>query len=140
MRAKRTILVSGMIGADPCQGGATWAVLQYVLGLRQLGHDVYLVEPISGKVLRPTDRGLAGSENADYFTSVVTEFDLVNHAALLAEGAKETCGLSYHQLETIARRADVLINISGMLTDENLLKSIPIRVYLDLDPAFNQLW
>jgi hypothetical protein len=27
-----------------------------------------------------------------------------------------------------------------MLTDENLLKSIPIRVYLDLDPAFNQLW
>jgi hypothetical protein len=140
MPAKRTILVSGMIGADPGQGGATWAVLQYVLGLRRLGHEVYLVEPISAKALRPAGRGLANSENAKYFTKVVTEFDLIDRSALVAEGAKETCGLSYDRLETIARQADALINISGMLTDENLLKSIPIRVYLDLDPAFNQLW
>jgi hypothetical protein len=27
-----------------------------------------------------------------------------------------------------------------MLTDEALLSRIPVRVYLDLDPAFNQLW
>ena len=31
------IVVSGMIAADPFQGGATWAVLQYVLGFRALG-------------------------------------------------------------------------------------------------------
>jgi hypothetical protein len=37
-------------------------------------------------------------------------------------------------------RADVLINISGLLTDENLLSRVAIRAYLDLDPAFNQLW
>src|SRR6516164_129120 len=98
MPAKRTILVSGMIGADPGQGGATWAVLQYVLGLRQLGHEVYLVEPISTRALRPAGGGLANSENASYFTSVVTEFDLVDRSALLAEGAKETCGLSYDRL------------------------------------------
>jgi hypothetical protein len=40
----------------------------------------------------------------------------------------------------VARRADVLINVSGMLTDEALTGRIPVRVYLDLDPAFNQLW
>lgn len=40
------ILISGMIAGDPQQGGATWAVLQYVLGLRSLGHDVKLVEPV----------------------------------------------------------------------------------------------
>ncbi len=38
------ILVSGMVAGDPHQGGATWAVLQYVLGFRRLGHDVVLVE------------------------------------------------------------------------------------------------
>jgi hypothetical protein len=27
------ILVSGMLAGDPHQGGASWAVLQYVLGL-----------------------------------------------------------------------------------------------------------
>ena len=36
--------------------------------------------------------------------------------------------------------ADLLLNISGILTDERLLEPIPVRAYLDLDPAFNQLW
>src|SRR5207244_11143818 len=36
-------------------------------------------------------------------------------------------------------RYDVLLNVSGMLRGE-ALESIPIRVYLDLDPVFNQLW
>ena len=35
-----------MIAADPYQGGATWAVLQYLLGLRRLGHRVCFVEPM----------------------------------------------------------------------------------------------
>jgi hypothetical protein len=49
----RAIVVSGMIGGDPCQGGATWAVLQYILGLRQLGHDVCLIEPVAPNKLQP---------------------------------------------------------------------------------------
>ena len=35
---------------------------------------------------------------------------------------------------------DLLLNISGMLRDERVLERAPVRVYLDLDPAFNQLW
>ena len=42
-----TIVLTGMIAAVPHQGGATWAVLQYLLGFRQLGHEVYLVEPLA---------------------------------------------------------------------------------------------
>jgi hypothetical protein len=38
------IAVAGMVAADARQGGAIWAVMQYVLGLRRLGHDVILVE------------------------------------------------------------------------------------------------
>jgi hypothetical protein len=38
------------------------------------------------------------------------------------------------------RSSDLLINISGMLRDEGLLSSVPCRLYLDLDPAFTQLW
>ena len=140
MPAKRTILVSGMVAADPRQGGATWAVLQYVLGFRQLGHEVYLVDPVSPKALRPSGVDLSDSDNARYFGQVVNEFDLASRSALLCGTNGATCGLSYEQLQSVARRADVLINISGLLTDENLLKPIPIRVYLDLDPAFNQLW
>ena len=39
-----------------------------------------------------------------------------------------------------ARRRTSCCNISGMLRDERVLSDTPIRVYLDLDPVFNQLW
>jgi hypothetical protein len=55
-------------------------------------------------------------------------------------GSRSTVGLSYARLCDIAGEADLLINISGMLADENLLQKIPVRVYLDVDPAFIQLW
>jgi hypothetical protein len=135
-----TILVSGMIAADPWQGGATWAVLQYLLGLRRLGHDVYLLEPIPSPALRPARSSLAVSDNAAYFRQVVADFALTDHAALLLAGTRETVGLTHAQLRQIAQRADLLINISGMLTDAELTSPIPTRLYLDLDPAFNQLW
>ena len=140
MKNPATILVSGMIATDPWQGGATWAVLQYLLGFQRLGHDVYLVEPIESKALRPAGAALAGSDNADYFRRVTSDFGLRERAALLLAGTQQTFGIAYDELWEITQRADVLINISGMLTDEALTERIPIRVYLDLDPAFNQLW
>jgi len=83
---------------------------------------------------------LAQSVNADYFQQVMADFGLTERAALLLAGTQETVGVLYSQLQEIASRADVLVNISGMLTDEALIGRVPVRVYLDLDPAFNQLW
>jgi hypothetical protein len=129
-----------MIAADPGQGGATWAVLQYVLGLRGLGHDVYLVEPLPPNTALPQDPPLSESASARYFREVAARFNLTARAALLREDTRETVGVSYDDLARAARSCDLLINISGMLTDPALFESIPRRVYLDLDPAFNQLW
>lgn len=140
LRTRLTILLSGMIAADPFQGGATWAVLQYVLGLRALGHRVVPVEPIRRSSLQPAGRTLGESRNAAYFHQVVRDFGLEGDAALLLEGTRETVGLSYPRLVGIADAADLLLNISGMLADDNLLGRIPVRAYLDLDPAFIQLW
>jgi len=135
-----TIVVAGMIAADPYQGGATWAVLQYVLGLRQLGHEVYFIEPVAAAKLQPGGASLAGSTNAAYFRAVMRQFGLESRAALLLAGTTHTVGLSYQSLCAVAAGSDCLINISGMLTDPALTEPIPVRVYLDLDPGFNQLW
>jgi hypothetical protein len=78
-----TIVVAGMIAADPYQGGATWAVLQYVLGLRQLGHDVHFIEPVAATKLQPRGTNLSCSPNAADFRSVMRQFDLEARAALL---------------------------------------------------------
>jgi hypothetical protein len=140
MSAKRTILLSGMMAADPGQGGATWAVLQYLLGFKRLGHDVYFVEPVPEASLRPAGASLAQSDNTAYFQRVAADFGLEQTSALLLANTQQTVGLPYRELREIARRTDVLINISGMLTDEAVTARISIRAYLDLDPGFNQLW
>ena len=121
-----------MIAGDAGQGGATWAVLQYLLGLRRLGHDVYFVEPLRTGPPHPT--------TAAYFSEVTRAFGLEGTAALLPAEARQTVGVPYERLLGVAARADVLINVSGMLSDEALVSRVPVRVYLDLDPAFVQLW
>lgn len=135
-----TIVVSGMICADPHQGGATWAVLQYILGLRALGHRVYFLEPISFDRLRPSGCRLGDSVNAAYFRQVMSDFDLDDISAAFIADTRAIIGLSYEDFVEIARQADLLINISGMLTDPNLIEHIPVRAYLDLDPTFIQIW
>jgi hypothetical protein len=134
------LLVSGMIAGVPHQGGATWAVLQYLLGFRRLGHDVVFVEPCERSKLVPAGVPLSRSENAAYFSRVMSEFGLMDRAALLIDEDGETWGLPYPRLREEARTSDVLVNVSGMLTERELVAEIPVRVYLDLDPAFNQLW
>lgn len=70
------ILVGGAFARVPGQGGLDWVVLQYVLGLRRLGHEVLLVEPVAAEDLRPAGTTLAGSDNAAHFQRVVRSFDL----------------------------------------------------------------
>lgn len=134
--AELTVLVSGMVAGVPGQGGATWAVLQYLLGLRRLGHRVTLVEPVSA----PTGASLADSETATYCHAVMKAVGLGDDWALLEAGSDRTVGLEYDELLRRARGADLLLNVSGMLTDAAILEAVPMRAYLDLDPAFNQLW
>jgi hypothetical protein len=68
------------------------------------------------------------------------EFQLTKSAALLLQGTRETVGLSYDAVASFARGADLLVNVTGMLTDRELIGGIPSRAYLDLDPAFIQIW
>ncbi|MGH2980377.1 MAG: glycosyltransferase [Solirubrobacterales bacterium] len=129
------IVVSGMIAAVPNHGGATWAVLQYLLGFARLGHDVTFVEQLD-----PAGAQLERSPNAVYMRDVAERFGLGDRWALLEAGTHRTAGLPYEGLRAAARDADLLVNISGVLADEDLIRSVPVRVYLDIDPAFNQLW
>lgn len=136
-----TIVVAGTIASVPGHGGWTWVILQYLLGLRRLGHRVFFLDPIPPATLRKANSTLDESANAAYFSAVVRRFGLEGSSALLVtDAARDTLGLSYAEIVDIARGADVLINVSGVLRDEGLLSLARRRVYLDLDPAFTQLW
>ena len=135
-----TIVIGGRVGSTPHQGGAAWAVLQYVLGFERLGHRVVLVDEVTPTQLIPTGTTLERSENAAYFDRVMREFGLADRAALLLSGTRDTVGCSFQQLQIAARSADLLVNESGVLTSDGLLDAIPLRAYLDVDPGFTQLW
>jgi hypothetical protein len=124
-----------MLAGVPGQGGASWTTLQYLLGLRRLGHDVLFIEPVNtgGAPLEYTAA-------ASYFRSLVSEFGLEGRAALIDPASGDAMGLARERLERFAQGADLLLNLSGVLRDPQLLASIDVRAYVDLDPGFTQLW
>jgi hypothetical protein len=128
-----TVIVSGTIAATPWQGGATWAVLQYLLGLRALGCGVYFVEQLEGGDQVPPDA-------ARYCTQVMEQFGLEGRWAILPSAGAEPTGMSRERLREAAEEADLLLNLSGKLSDPDVFEWVPVRAYVDLDPVFVQLW
>ena len=137
MTSRLNILVSAMLGAVPSQGGWVWAVMQYVLGLQRLGHRVFFVEPIPPSNHSANECGELPA--AASFRQLTTAFGLTD-CCLWVDGTHRTLVGRYEELAKAAREADVFLNLSGRMSDLQLTKRTPFRVYLDLDPAFTQLW
>ena len=129
------IVVAGRLAGVPDQGGASWAILQYLLGFRGLGHDVWFVEPI-GADEDPLDRSPIGRG----FGRIMRSFGLEDRSTMFRAGSDDAIGVPLDRLRRGIRDADLLLNVSGVLDDESLLGMARRRAYLDLDPAFTQLW
>ena len=121
-----------MVAGVPAQGGATWAVLQYVLGLRALGWDVFLIESVAAGRPRASVRR--------YFDEMCARFGLADRAALLPAEEGAAYGVARGRIRAAARGADVLFDLAGSLRAPDILEAVPVRVYVDLDPGFTQLW
>src|SRR5918994_4871042 len=93
------VIVSGMVAATPRQGGAAWAVLQYLLGLRRLGCEVWFVEPID------ESNGLRG-DAVGYCHEVMQRFGLDGSWALVPAAGGDPVGMSRERLRAAARDAD----------------------------------
>jgi hypothetical protein len=123
-----TIVVAGALAAKPGNGGEAWVRISWVLGLRKLGFDAWLVEEV--------DAGEAGRE---FFAATADRFGLGERALLVGPDAT-TGPLERSELGDLAAGSVALVNISGNLRDEELLAAFPRRAYVDLDPGFTQLW
>ena len=134
------IIVAGYMVRNPL-GGSLWTHLQHVVGLRDLGHDVYFFEdfgwPNSCYDLS-RDRV---SDDAAYGLAVVGQlmkrFNLDKRWAY--RDAKRTYyGLSAKQVDEIISRAELLLNLGGVTWLEGF-ERIPQRVFVDGDPGFVQI-
>ena len=136
------IVVLGYVVRGPI-GGLAWHHLQYILGLRALGHDVYFVE-----------------DSDDYASCYDPARGVVDkdpsYGLLFAARAFERLGLGevwcYYNAHTgtwmgplasrvheVCESADLLLNLSGVNPLRSWFAKVPRRAFVDTDPAFTQI-
>jgi hypothetical protein len=120
-----------------------WNWLQYIVGFQKLGHDVYFIEEVKSDWAKDS-RGIRcdfnQSENQRLFRATMEQFGLMEKACQIYDAGRSTFGLSVQSLTSIAKQADLLINMSGHVHADFVLENAKRRVYFDQDPVFTQLW
>lgn len=137
------VIVAGALANKYRNGGEAWVRMSWVRGLRRLGVEVFFVEQIApatcvDAVGAPAD--FATCVNRAYFRQAVEQFDLAGRAALVYDGGTDCEGMTWDRLVDAANSADLLLNISGHLTLDALLRRIRSKAYIDIDPGFTQFW
>lgn len=133
------IIVAGIIARYPF-GGVTWCSLMYLLGLRELGHDVYYLEDTGECVYDPIKNtiSLDPSYGLKYINDALSQFDLCDRWIFVDhEGAHH--GKSRAQTEEICAGADLFIDLSGGCWFwRDAYQKIPRKIFIDSDPGFTQ--
>jgi hypothetical protein len=127
----KVVIVAGALANKPGNGGGAWERMSWAAGLRRLGLDVWFVEQIAPAQLQ-------ASAHFDWFRSVTSWFGFADRSALLC--GEQCMGVSWSQLLEVADAADLLVNLSGHLTQQALLHRIRCKAYVDVDPGFTQFW
>jgi hypothetical protein len=139
----QTIVVAGALAQKPKRGGHTWALLQYLLGFRQLGWNVLFLDRFEPERCVDERRQPCPPERSvhvRYFLDVMEQFDLQSCFALLEAGSNRSIGIAREEVLRRTSNSVLFLNIMGFLTDEAVMHSAPRRVFLDIDPGFPQMW
>jgi len=137
------VVVGASLSVPPFSAGTALDRVQYVLGLRALGHDAYLLEEVEEDWCLDRDGrrcAYARSVNRQSFETVLDRFELRGSACQLLRGGGEGAGMSRAALGRAIDGADLLLNISGHVRSEEVLAPVERRAYLDQDPVYTQLW
>jgi hypothetical protein len=135
----KIVIAVGIAGHPVAAAGNSWAFLQWVLGFREAGWDVWMVEGMSSDKL--IDRqwqkvDYENSANKSHWEHVVRHFGLEKCATLLIDERAD----NLEEARTFAGEADLFLNVSGHFKSRVLTFPRATKLYLDLDPGFTQIW
>jgi hypothetical protein len=135
-----TIIVGGYIVGFPL-GGMTWHHLNYVLGLHEMGHDVWFYEYGNWPPYNPRTQ-ICSWEHVAYGTEYLGEqFEQYGLPPkwCYSVGGKSWVNLSGQELTQLFTRADLMLCVSGV-TPLDEVRPRPRRLaVIDTDPVFTQL-
>jgi hypothetical protein len=141
MPQRLRILVTGLVGQYPL-GGVAWDYLQYVVGLSNIGHDVYYHEDTWSWPYDPIQN--SATSDGTYSARVIGEF-FHRYAPALASKwhylhlHAQSFGMTLKDFTEIARTADLFLNVSGACVIPENLSPHCVKVFLDTDPGYNQI-
>jgi len=136
---RRVIIGVGIASYPLHAAGNTWAFLQWVLGFRQAGWDVWMVEDVpSAKTIDAHGQKCAPAESANlaHWNAVVAEFGLQDRATLFFDGQSPELNATLD----FTRDAEFLFNLSGHFRQRDVFAAAREKIYVDIDPAFTQIW
>lgn len=141
--ARRTIVIGGALAQRPRVGGHTWMLLQYILGFRRLGWDVLLLDRLRADAcVDPAGQPCVyeDSLNARYVRDVLERFGLEGSYAVDLNAGGRFIGMSRDAVVERVRNSALLLNVMGFIVDPDILGEAPLRVFLDIDPGYGQMW
>jgi hypothetical protein len=136
------VIVLGWLIRGPT-GGIAWQYLNYVLGLTELGHDVYYLEdssdhPVCGDATLSwwgTDPtfGLRFASNA------FTRLGLGDRWAYYDAHTNEWKGARERDARELCETADLVLHLAGSNQLRDWFERVPVRAFIDVDPGFTQI-
>lgn len=140
MRSRKTILVLHLAGQYPL-AGVVWQALHYLVGLRQLGHEVYYVEDSGAPPYDPRVKSIVTDPtyNVTCLQRTLAGFGFADHWAYWDMGQGAYYGLSRARLQALYEKADVIINLCGATPPRAEHKRNGLLLYVETDPVFEQI-
>lgn len=135
------IVFAGVIAREPL-GGPTWVWLQYLLGFRRLGHEVYFLEESGDwpyvydfETMESSDDLTRG---AAYIEQFLAPFGLGDR--WIYRAGERCLGMASSDVLALCNEADLLITLpTSLWAWREEYDAVRARVFLDVDPGFTQL-
>lgn len=129
------VAVGGALAQRPGYGGHACAFLGYLLGFRQLGHEVLFLDRLTAEMVPdPAQR----QRCAGWLDAVMAEAGLGHSYSLFTDDG--AIGVPRREALEWVASGDLLLDAMGYAGEEELLDVSPRSAFLDIDPGFGQMW
>ena len=138
MPSRKTILVLHLAGQYPL-AGVLWQALHYLVGLHDLGHDVYYAEESGAPPYDPRVKSIVvdPTYNVTCLQQTLERFGFAHRWVYWDQCGDRHYGLSRDQLKDLHETADVTINLCGATPPPAQRRGR--WLYIETDPVFEQI-
>lgn len=134
------VVVTGLVATYPL-GGVALDYLQYVMGFRALGLEVYYLEDTGQWLYDPALGTFTAdaSGGARYLARLMAAIgpDMERRWSLRGPGG-ERYGLGESKIASVCAGADLFLNVSGSCWLREPYRACRVTAYLDTDPGYSQ--